>query len=175
MITRRQWPFSSFMRPTFASPLDDVAEEVGRGGEIEEIIAVGVVFLVNLGEGLFELVVSGGIVEVSADITDAADEPFPQIVVDGAGGKLLEVFGDLLARIVVAHRIAADADDGKFARQQLLAGEVVERGNQLAAGQVAGKAEDHHDAGIGGTPYARFSGESFCLSHGSSFKCDSSH
>ncbi len=55
-----------------------------------------------------------------------------------------------LARIVIAHGAAAHADHGKLARQQLLAGQVVERGNELAAGQVSGEAEDHHDAGIAG-------------------------
>ena len=45
-------------------------------------------------------------------------------------------------------------DHREFARQQLLLGQVVERGNQLAVGQVAGRAEDHHDAGIAGPAYA---------------------
>src|SRR5664279_1069367 len=33
----------------FRKPLDDVAKEVGRGGEVKKIIAVGVVFLISLG------------------------------------------------------------------------------------------------------------------------------
>ena len=33
-----------------------------------------------------------------------------------------------------------------------LAGEIVKRGNQLAAGEISGEAEDDHDAGIGDAP-----------------------
>ena len=151
----------------FAQVLHDVAEIIGRSCEVEENVAVGIVFLVDFSEQLFEPVVSGGIVEVSADVTDAADKPLPQILVDGRGGELLEIFGELLARIVIAHGTAAHADDGKLARQQLLGGEVVESGNQLAASQVAGKAEDHHDTRISGAPHSRFGGcwQNFCLSH----------
>ena len=112
--------------------------------------------LVNLGQRFFQLVVSSGIVEIAIDVIDAAGKPFPQIVIDGAGGELLEVFGELFAGIVVAHGTAAHADHGELARQQLLAGEVVESGNQLAAGQVAGKAENDHDARIGRAPDSRF-------------------
>ena len=66
----------------FREPLDDVAEEVGRGGEVKEIVAVRVVFLVDLGKRFFQLVIGSGIVEISADIIDAADKPFPQIGID---------------------------------------------------------------------------------------------
>jgi len=51
IITRRQWPFSSFIRPTFETRSTIVAEEVGRGGEIEKIVTVRVMLLVNLGKG----------------------------------------------------------------------------------------------------------------------------
>src|SRR5450759_3210987 len=151
----------------FRKPLDDVAEEVGRGGEVKKIGAVGVVILVDLGKRFFQLVIGSGIVEISTHVTYAADEPVPQFGIDGAGCELFEVFGDLLPRIVIAHGAAAHADHGELARQQLLAGEVVESGNQLAARQVAGKAEDHHDTRISGSPDSRFGGcwQNFCLSH----------
>src|SRR6185437_1543256 len=45
----------------------------------------------------------------------------------------------------------SNAKNGELVRQQVDLGEVVERRNQLALGQVAGGAEDHHDAGIAGT------------------------
>src|ERR1019366_5219163 len=126
----------------FRKPLDDVAEEVGRGGEVKKIVAVGVVILVDFGKRFLQLVIGSGIVEISTHVTYAADEPFPQIGIDGASGELFEVVCDLLPRIVIAHGAAANADYGKLARQQLLAGKVIESGNQLPARQVAGKAED---------------------------------
>src|ERR1019366_881549 len=75
-------------------PLYDVAEEVGRSGEIEEIVAVGVMLLVNLGQRFLKLVVSSGIVEISTDVIDALNKPFPQIFINGASGELFEVFGE---------------------------------------------------------------------------------
>jgi hypothetical protein len=74
----------------FCQALDDVAEVVGRGGEVEKIVAVGVVLLVDLGESLFQLFVGGGIVEISADVTDAADKPLPQIGIDGPVANCLK-------------------------------------------------------------------------------------
>ncbi len=111
---------------------------------------------INPGQSFFQLVISRGIVEVSTYIAYAADKRFPQIGIDGAGGKLFEVLGDLLARVFIAHGAAAHADHGELLRQQLLAGEVVESGNQLAARQVAGKAEDYHDTRICGASHSRF-------------------
>ena len=43
-----------------------------------------------------------------------------------------------LAEILVGHRIARNSDDGELARQQIVLRQVVERGNQLAAGEIAG-------------------------------------
>src|ERR1035441_8761905 len=105
-------------------------------------------FLVDLSQRFLQLLVSRGIVEVSAYVSDAANKPFPQIRVDRAGGELFEVFRDFFARIIVTHGGTPHADHGELARQQLLAGEIVESGNQLAARQVSGKTEDHHHARI---------------------------
>src|ERR1700675_1567249 len=113
------------------NPLDDVAEEVGRGSEIEKIVAVRVVLLIDLGKGFFQLVVSSGVIEIPTYITYAADKPFPQFGIDRSGGELFEAFGELLARVIIAHWSAAHSDHGELAGQQLLAGEIVESGNQL--------------------------------------------
>jgi hypothetical protein len=42
----------------------------------------------------------------------------------------------------------ADAYHSKLAREQLVPGQIVEGGEELAAGKVAGGAEDDHDAGV---------------------------
>ena len=46
--------------------------------------------------------------------------------------------------------LRAQSDERELLREQILFGEIVERGNQLALGQIAGGAKDHHDAGIAG-------------------------
>ena len=48
--------------------------------------------------------------------------------------------------------VARQADDGELAGEQLARCQVVERRDQLALGQVAGRAEDDHDARVGGLP-----------------------
>ena len=46
----------------------------------------------------------------------------------------------------VADLAAADAEHGEVVGEKIIAGEVVEGGNQQAFGQIAGRAEDDHDA-----------------------------
>ena len=46
------------------------------------------------------------------------------------------------AELVVALRPAGEADDGKVVRQQAVFGQVIERRDDLAMGQVAGRPED---------------------------------
>ena len=57
--------------------------------------------LVDLADRIFQLRVRIRVVEIAADVVDAPDEPIPKTVVDGAAGKLLEVLGHFLARVVV--------------------------------------------------------------------------
>ena len=53
---------------------------------------------------------------------------------------LIVLFGDIVNR---------EAENGELLRQQIVAAKVVERREELARGQIAGGAEDHHDAAIG--------------------------
>src|ERR1035438_827905 len=87
-------------------PLDDVTEVVGRGGKIKEKIAMVAVVVIDFGQGILKACVGGGIVEVSVDVSHAADKIAPDILVDRATGELLEVFSKFLARILVAHWVA---------------------------------------------------------------------
>src|ERR1700757_3518463 len=48
----------------------------------------------------------------------------------------------LVTETVVAHRRTSEADHGEFRWQQVLAREVIQRRDQLAAGPVAAGAED---------------------------------
>src|SRR5437879_4444795 len=47
-----------------------------------------------------------------------------------------------------------DSEDSKFAREQLIAGKIVKRRNQLAASQITRGAEDYHDARITRPPHS---------------------
>ena len=48
----------------------------------------------------------------------------------------------MVAELVVGHRAPRDADDGKLRGQTLSTGQLVNRGQQLPARQIAGCAED---------------------------------
>ena len=59
----------------FRKLLDDGAEVIGRGGEIEETVAVGVMLFVDLDKGFFHLIVSCRVLEIAVKVGDAADKP----------------------------------------------------------------------------------------------------
>src|SRR6266446_2848027 len=64
------------------------------------------------------------------------------------GGR---IFGDFFrksfAKTLRGEIVAGEADDGELLGEQIVAGKVAERGNELALSQVAGGPEDDHDAG----------------------------
>ena len=71
----------------------------------------------------------------------AVDDLFAVVVVDGRAHALAE--------LLVAHRLAAVADEGGAERQHTVTAEVVERRDQLAVREVARDAEDDEAAGVG--------------------------
>ena len=151
-----------------AEEFDDVGEVLGRGGEIEETVAAGAELLVELAEFFVEGVVAGGVVEVHGVVLDLVDEGGELGVglIDAASADdaVLHVGGE-----GVLQRAAGYADDGDLFGQQAGLVEVIERGQELALGEVAGGAEDDHDAGVGGALGLR--GRGRC----GGFHCDACH
>src|SRR5581483_4024694 len=139
-----------FHQPLGGKLLDDGAEEIRSGREIEEKVTAGLMVLVDLGQRLFDLDVEILVVELAGDVVHAALEPVPDLAVVGPGRELLHVVKHLLAEVLGGHLGVGDTEDGEFTREQLIFGEVIQSGNQLAAGQIAGSAEDDHDTGITG-------------------------
>ncbi len=104
--------------------------------------------MVNFVEQVFQLQIEVLVAHVAAQVVNAADEPFPNAGVHLVGGELLDVFRNFVAEILVGQWRTRHADHGEFPRQQVVFRQIVERGNQLAAGQVAAGAKNHHGAGI---------------------------
>jgi hypothetical protein len=75
-----------------------------------------------------------------------------------------------LTEEIVGPVAAGEADHVEAGRQQPLALEVIERRHQLAVRQVAGGAEDHDGARLGGAlhpqPGAQRVGHRGCIGHG---------
>ena len=126
----------------------DGPEETGSGGEVVEEILVGGVILIDFGQEIFERRVEFVVAEVAGEIVEALGEPLPEIVFLAFAAVGLDVFMHALAEIFGRHRGAGHADYGEVAREQAGAGQVVESGNEHAAGEVAGGAEDDHDARV---------------------------
>ena len=125
----------------------DDAVETGRGGKIVEGIAAGLVFGV---QGIktwheFAVIVAVGgverlVIEAGAEIIQRCsaciflvDEVLPHGVTEGG----------------VIQLAAAHAENGEFVRQLVVFVEMIEGGDELAAGEIAGGAEDNDDV-VGG-------------------------
>src|SRR5579859_3912606 len=97
---------------------------------------------------------------------EAASEPIPDLGIDILTGILPHIIRQLSTKIFVGHWIVRDAQNGELARKQIGFGQIVQSWNQLAASEVAGRAEDHHDARIGDTAWGMLgSREHFSLRH----------
>ena len=91
------------------------------------------------------------VAEIALEIMDALFQPRPHGIVHLADGVSADVLGQLLAEGLVGEVVEGRADQRKLARQQLGLGEVVQRGDELALGQIAGRAEDDHQARVAGS------------------------
>gem|GEM_PF-4453010 len=134
-----------------AQAVADGAEELGGGGEVEDADAAGLV-----GEGCGEGGPAGFAVGVGGDVAEAGEEIGDGGVLTVGGG---DVGGDGVAGLgaedLVGHGAAGDADDAGV-RRDLPGGPAVgERGEELAAREVAGGAEDDEVEGVDGDDAGR--------------------
>ncbi len=129
--------------------LDDGGEKVGSRSQVIKIVAARAVLLVDVSQNAAQLFINLRIVEIARDVVNPAREPMPQVRIDLGGGKIADLLADHVAKLLAVHLIASHAHQRKFLRKQIILGEIVERRDQLALGQVARSAEYHHHARIG--------------------------
>jgi hypothetical protein len=119
----------------------------GLRGEIEQNVAAGVARLFDFVQAGGELLVRLGVVHVAGHVEEALREAGPDVVIEGG---ILQEFADgfahLLAKLVVGHGGAGDADDGESGREPALIHEAIEGGQELALGEVAIGAVDDDGA-----------------------------
>ena len=128
--------------------VDDRREELGGDGQVIEPVAARAVGAVELLEPLLELCVARGVVEGPGREDDVAGELGPELGEVGAAAlrqRLLE----LGAEVVVGPVAAGEADDREFGRAGSPPRQVIQRRDELAVGQVAGRPEQHHRARLG--------------------------
>jgi hypothetical protein len=71
-------------------------------------------------------------------------ELLPSRVVQSVTGELVDRAACVLAKGRVVERASTCAENRVARRHQALVGEVVQRGKQLAPGEIAGCTEDNH-------------------------------
>ncbi len=76
-------------------------------------------------------------------------QPGPDLRVSVGRRELLHVLAELLAKILVAHLAAGNADHGEVLGQQSVFAKVVEGRDQLTFRQISRGAEDRHHVGVG--------------------------
>src|SRR6185312_14986802 len=111
-------------------------EVVRRGCEIKNTISLGVVFLLNLIELCFELLVQTGVSEIAGNVEDSFGETLPGSLIQLIFGTKLRHRGlHRFAKFIVAVRLARSAEDCELAWNQTLLGQTKEGGQEFAASQ----------------------------------------
>ena len=73
----------------------------------------------------------------------------PEFIVDRGAGELARRFLQLLAELLGGLFPSGKADDRDGGGKCTLGGKVIERGDELAVGEIAGRAENDECAGLG--------------------------
>ena len=129
----------------------DHREELRERRHVEDPVARGATFLVELGEPCAQPVVASLVVESHRHVVEALGERVPDGIVDRLGPRVLLHGGphDLAKLVIRPDRIRA-TNNAEAGRQIAVERQVIERRHQLPGGQVARGAEDDHDVRIGG-------------------------
>ena len=135
-------------RAALADRLDDRLEDGGRSREVVDAVAPRLALLVELGQRRGEVVLALLVGEVHRDVVHAFGKRLPDVVTERIARVLLHRSLHPFPELVVRLFRARDADDCEVLGQQAAVGERVERGEELAFRQVAGRAEDDEDAGV---------------------------
>jgi hypothetical protein len=133
----------------FAELLDERGHRIRGHREVVDAVALGAALLVDLLEVASELVLGivGG--EVERAIRGRLGEPVPDLLAEVVAAELAHGGLHLGAELVVRPLRAGSAEDRELLGQHAAQRERVERGEDLAPGQVARGAEDHERARLG--------------------------
>src|ERR1700722_1660446 len=106
--------------------VDDIPKKSRTGGEIKEIIALRVAFLVGFSQCLSYPSVESRVLKFAAYIENPLDHPIMKLRINGAGGELVEIVAHDLLILFAAVIVAADADDREVSREQLALDQVID-------------------------------------------------
>ncbi len=124
----------------------DLGELRWLRGEVEEPIAARAPVLVDRVQARHQLIEAGRLVEVEALVEDPLGERPPVLGLERQDARVLLQRGlDLRSVVVLVEGPPADPKDDELVGQQVGPPQLVERGHDLAMGQVAGSAHQHED------------------------------
>src|SRR5262249_42296192 len=123
--------------------LDDHGEEGGRRREVEGTVQRFASARVKAVQHLVQASVNRLVVEHAGHVLDVLQQPLEHLLVRGSARELPDRLLAFVAKVLVGLFAARDADEVKVSRQGAVVGEVVKRGQQFAARQVARRPEDH--------------------------------
>ena len=137
-------------QPVLAQLVRNIAEQGRRDGQIEGADAVA------FADRLLQSVESGAARRIGRNVGQAGEKGLQLLVVDIAG---LDVVGDRLAseglEFGVRQFRARRPDDPRRLAELMVALAIIERGQQLALGEVPGAAEDNEVERVDGDDLAR--------------------
>ncbi|MCY1365753.1 hypothetical protein D9M69_526160 [compost metagenome] len=122
----------------------DVLEQVGRGGQVVHLDPFA------RRQALGQAAKVGALRDVHGEVVEALGEALPggDVEVDPGDLGTAAAFGEGLVGGAL-ERLAGEREDARLRVQATVAVQVIEGGQQLVQGQVAGTAEDQHVAGNG--------------------------
>ncbi len=140
-------PTRALAEPRRAQTLRRLGVLAGLGGEIEHDAAAGLAGGFDFAQTRGEVLVEARVVDIAGDVEQPLGEGAPHVGIEGGVfGELLDGIEHLLAELIVRERRARDAHHGEPGREAAVVSEAVERRQELAAGEVAVRAEDDHHA-----------------------------
>jgi hypothetical protein len=131
------------VEPGGAQAVEDIAESLGRGGQVEEAVAAAATGRLDRMQPPGQRMVILGIVEIAAVVVDIAGEGFPLAFVVALARDLAVHGGQFGAECGFVLVAPGEAEDRGTWRPFPVGGDVVECRHQLAVGQIAGGTEDH--------------------------------
>ncbi len=76
-------------------------------------------------------------------------EPVEQLLINVFADKFDQIGSDFRLEFLACHFLSADSDDGERIGQKILFRQIIKRGKKFSLGQIAGRTENNHRAGIG--------------------------
>ena len=136
----------AFRQTTVGQLTGHLRERARRYGHVERVVAAGTAVAVEFGHGVGQAFERLGVVEGSLHEADAGGELLPGRFLERRAAVRLHVLLDEILEMVLGPVAACEPGQAEARRQQAAVGQIVDGGEQLLTGQIAGHAENHDAA-----------------------------